>query len=126
MSTVEIITISGNACALVLTVLLLIGTLAGGNLGSKTGRCFLAMLVFCVPGSLIEMVYFFLEDVPGAGMAALRNAVSFADYFLPVAYVSRLPCTCMSFSLPKPTRRAASPKHRSSSCAVCTTLTYRW
>ena len=81
MNTVDFITISGNACALVLTVLLLIGALAGDNLNSKINRCFLAMLVFCVPGSLIEMVYFFLEDVPGAGMAAFRSIIDFADYF---------------------------------------------
>ncbi len=81
MPTVDIITISGNACALVLTVLLITGALAGGNLGSKTGRCFLAMLVFCVPGSLIEMVYPFLKYIPGAEMAAFRSAILFADYF---------------------------------------------
>ncbi len=79
--TVDIITVSGNACALVLTVLLLIGTLAGGNLGSKINRRFLAMLGFCIPGSLIEMVYPILQYVPGAGVAVSRNAVSFADFF---------------------------------------------
>ncbi len=80
MGTVDIINISCNACAFVLTALLLTGALAGGNLGSKINRCFLFMLVFCVPGSLIDMMYPLLEDLPGTGMAAFRGVISFLDY----------------------------------------------
>lgn len=82
MENESIITISASLCAVLITLLLMTGTLLGGRLGEKINRWFFLLLLCNLFGSLCEVVSAALTGVPGVGIGLVIQAVEFTNYAL--------------------------------------------
>ncbi len=84
MTTASVITVCCNACAMIVTALLILGVRMGGRPKEKLDRCFLAMLAGGVVGSATEFIFPLLSGLPGAAMEALRDGIVLVDYVVAV------------------------------------------
>ncbi len=92
MTLSQIVTIAGNACALVISTLLMVGGVVGVNLKEKINRRFLAMLLCTFAGSVFEIVLSLMTNASGQTTKYLILAVDFADF-------TCASCVIISFSL---------------------------
>lgn len=80
MSTAQIITLAASACALLITAMLLMGTVLGGSLKEPTRRCFFAFQLCNLVGSACEIATALLAGTPGRGIALSYQLIDFVNY----------------------------------------------
>ena len=80
MSTAAIITVSANACVIIITALLLSAVMIGGQLKEKLNRLFLTMVAFNFVGGLTEVIQPLIVRTPFTIMDMLGSALAWADY----------------------------------------------
>ncbi len=82
LTTSAIITVTGNACSTVITLLVLAGALIGINLKEKLNRIFIAMLVLTLAGNVLQSLISVLYSNYADTMAATIAAIDFIDWIL--------------------------------------------
>lgn len=80
MPATAIITIVASSCALIINLLLLIGTILGGNLDQKLHRYFFATIFFSLIPCACEITTDFLVGMPGETVARVFRLVDFMNY----------------------------------------------
>lgn len=86
MTTAQIITVTGNACAMLITALLFVGAILGGRFNVRINRLFLAMIILNFFGSFTEFFYDFLVDMESNSANILQVIVGLADYLIAGIY----------------------------------------
>lgn len=81
MHTSDIITVSVAVCAAIITLMLLVGAILGGNLKEKIYRCFFTMLLFNFVGACSEFTLSLLFGTPGQTISILIHIIDFMSYF---------------------------------------------
>ncbi len=80
MTTSAIITIAGNACSIVITLLVLTGVLIGMDLKEKLNRIFIAMLVLNLAGNVLQSIMSVLYSNHADTMADTIAAIDLIDW----------------------------------------------
>ena len=86
MTLAHIVTIASNACAMLISALLLVGAILGGRFNVRINRLFIAMLILSFTGSFAELFYDFLVDVESNLPNILQVIVGLADYLIAGIY----------------------------------------
>lgn len=74
------ITILAAGSAAIIAALLLVGVIISGDIRKRITRCFAALLIFCLLGSLCEVATALLFGTPGEGIAVLIRLIDFVNY----------------------------------------------
>ncbi len=80
MPTPAIITVSANACAMIIAALLLAGALVGGNSDRRLNRYFLMMLIYDFMGSCCEIALTLFLHSSASIMPVFIRAIDFFDF----------------------------------------------
>lgn len=82
MSTLEIINLSMNLCAFIITFMLLIATLLGGNLNQQVYRWFFVMVTLSLLTLILEFMIVSWEGTPGVTVARWIGLFDFVTYVI--------------------------------------------